>query len=221
MSAQTLLLTNELYDYLLSISLREVVTLRELREATSKLSSSQMQIAPEQGQFMAMLVKLMGAKHALEIGVYTGYSSTVVALALPAEGTLLACDTSEEWTAVAKEFWRKANVETKITLKLAPALDTLNELLDLGKQNYFDFVFIDADKGNYDNYYEASLELIRPGGLIVIDNIFRDGDVIDASVTSPATETIRQLNKKLLKDERIELSVIPIGDGLTLARKKN
>lgn len=220
MSTKTLFLNDKLYEYMLSISLRESSVLRELRLATQQLSSSVMQIAPEQGQFFSLLVQLMQVKNALEIGVYTGYSSLSVAMAMPEDGRLLACDVNDEWTDMARTFWRKANVEHKIELKIAPALETLDALITQKSMVPFDFVFIDADKGNYINYYERSLKLTRPGGLIVFDNIFRDGDVINKNAQGESITVIRELNQKLLQDDRIDLSVLPIGDGLTLARKR-
>jgi caffeoyl-CoA O-methyltransferase len=178
-----------------------------------------MQIAPEQGQFMALLVRLTQAKKALEIGVFTGYSSLSIALALPPDGTLTACDVSEEYTAIARRYWQQAGVNDKISLHIAPALDTLEQLLATGQAETFDFVFIDADKQNYLNYYESSLQLVRRGGLIVIDNVLWDGAVADPQNQEPTTLAIRQLNQKLRDDTRIDLSLVPIADGLTLALK--
>jgi predicted O-methyltransferase YrrM len=178
-----------------------------------------MQISPEQGQFMALLVKLIGAKKTLEIGVFTGYSSLVVALALPADGKIVACDVSEEYTSVARRYWQRAGVEDKIDLHIAPALETLDKLLTAGEAETFDFAFIDADKGNYDNYYERCLELIRPGGLIAIDNVLWSGKVADTEIQDNQTNKIRALNRKLHEDSRITLSLVPIADGLTLAMK--
>ena len=171
MSKQTLGLEQNLYDYLLSVSLREPTILTQLRQETAQMPRSIMQISPEQGQFMALLVKLIGAKKTLEVGVFTGYSSLVVALALPADGKIVACDVSEEYTSVARRYWQDAGVADKIDLHIAPALETLDKLLTAGEAVTFDFAFIDADKGNYENYYERCLELIRPGGLIAIDNV--------------------------------------------------
>lgn len=220
MSNRTLNLTDKLYDYLLSVSLREVSVLTELREVTAKLSSHQMQIAPEQGQFLAMLVRLMGARNCIEIGVYTGYSSTSIALALPSNGKLLACDVNEEWTQLAQTFWQKAGVTQKIELRLAPAIETLNDLIKKQQENSFDFVFIDADKASYDDYYEKALLLVRKGGLIIFDNTLWGGDVADATVQDNSTKALRLLNEKLYADERIDLSLVPIGDGTTLAMKR-
>lgn len=220
MSNKTLNLTPSLYDYMLSVSLREFPILKALREETAKLPSSVMQISPEQGQFMAFLIRLMGAKKTLEIGVYTGYSSLAVALALPDNGQIIACDISTETSAIAKRFWIKAGVEQKIDLKLAPALETLDQLIEQGGSNTFDFVFIDADKFNYANYYERSLSLARPGGLILIDNVLWSGKVADLKDHDKQTEAIRQLNAMIYHDERVNLSLLPLGDGLTLVQKK-
>jgi predicted O-methyltransferase YrrM len=179
-----------------------------------------MQIAPEQGQLMAFLVQLIGARKTLEIGVFTGYSSLVVALALPEDGKVVACDTSQEFTAIARHYWQKAGVTNKIDLHLAPAIETLDQLLSSGQANTFDFAFIDADKSNYDNYYERALQLVRPGGLIAIDNVLWSGSVADPEVQDTRTKAIRALNQKLHQDERITLSLIPIADGLTLALRR-
>jgi caffeoyl-CoA O-methyltransferase len=179
-----------------------------------------MQISPEQGQFMALLVELMGARKTLEVGTFTGYSALVVALALPADGRVVACDVSEEWTSVARRYWDEAGVAHKIDLRLGPAWKTLESLLDEGRRHDFDFAFIDADKVNYDAYYELALELVRPGGLIAVDNTLWHGKVIDPAVTDDDTEAIRRLNAKLESDERVTLSLVPIGDGLSLARRR-
>ena len=219
MSKQTLGLEQSLYDYLLSVSLREPTILTQLRQETSQLPMSRMQISPEQGQFMALLVKLIGAKKTLEVGVFTGYSSLVVALALPADGKIVACDVSEEYTSVARRYWQQAGVADKIDLHIAPALETLDKLLTAGEAETFDFAFIDADKSNYDNYYERSLELIRPGGLIAIDNVLWSGKVAETEIQDNQTNKIRDLNRKLHEDSRITLSLVPIADGLTLAMK--
>lgn len=220
MTNQTLNLTPELYDYLLSVSLREPELLRQLREETAQHPRSQMQIAPEQGQFMRLLVELLGVKQALEVGVFTGYSALSVALALPPNGKLVACDVSEEYTAIAQRYWQQAGVVDKIDLRIAPALDTLADLLAAGKANTFDFAFIDADKINYEAYYERALELVRPGGLIAVDNVLWSGRVADPQTDAPSTRTIQAFNAKLHQDQRISLSLVPIGDGVTLARKR-
>jgi predicted O-methyltransferase YrrM len=220
MSKRTTGLSDLLYRYLLDHSVREPEVLKRLREETATLPEAQMQIAPEQGQFMALLVRLMGARKTLEIGVFTGYSSTAVGLALPVGARLIACDVSEEYTKVARRYWQDAGLENKIELRLGPALQTLDALLAAGHTGTFDFVFIDADKEQYDAYYERSLQLVRKGGLIAVDNAFRGGRVADPAVTDPATQAVRKLNEKLLNDERIDLSLVPIGDGLSLARKR-
>jgi len=178
-----------------------------------------MQISPEQGQFMALLVQLMGAKKTLEVGVFTGYSSLIVALALPPSGKVVACDVSEEYTAIARRYWQQAGVADKIDLHIAPAMDTLDRLLANGEAETFDFAFIDADKSSYDGYYERALQLVRPGGLIAIDNVLWSGRVADPKVQDNRTKTIRALNQKLHQDSRITLSLVPIADGLTLALK--
>jgi predicted O-methyltransferase YrrM len=219
MSKQTLGLEQSLYDYLLSVSLREADILTQLRQETAEMPRSIMQISPEQGQFMALLIKLIGAKKTLEVGVFTGYSSLVVALALPADGKIVACDVSEEYTSVARRYWQDAGVADKIDLHIAPALETLDNLLTAGEAGTFDFAFIDADKSNYDNYYEQCLELIRPGGLIAIDNVLWSGKVADTEIQDNQTNKIRALNHKLHQDSRITLSLVPIADGLTLAMK--
>jgi predicted O-methyltransferase YrrM len=219
MLKKTMGLDDQLYSYFLSVSLREADILRQLREETAHLPNAIMQIAPEQGQFMALLVKLLGATKTLEVGVFTGYSSLCVALALPTDGKMVACDVSEEYTTMARRYWQAAGVADKIDLRIAPALDTLDQLLATGQAETFDFAFIDADKGNYDQYYERSLQLIRPGGLIAIDNVLWSGRVADSQTKERSTQKLRDLNEKLHKDQRITLSMVPIADGLTLARK--
>ncbi|HAJ57987.1 MAG TPA: SAM-dependent methyltransferase [Cyanobacteria bacterium UBA8543] len=213
-------LDDRLYDYLVSVSLREPDILRQLREETASLPGAIMQIAPEQGQFMALLIQLLGATKTIEVGVFTGYSSLSVALALPPDGKIVACDVNEETSAVARRYWEAAGVADKIDLRLAPALETLDQLLADGQAGTFDFAFIDADKGNYDGYYERSLQLIRPGGLIAIDNVLWSGDVADPQVQDNSTQAIRAINKKLHHDERVTLSLVSIADGLTLALKR-
>jgi caffeoyl-CoA O-methyltransferase len=210
----------ELWDYIRRVSQREPDVLRRLREATASLPQMNYQITPEQGQFMALLIHLIGAKRTLEVGVFTGYSSTAVALALPEDGRIIACDVSEDWTAVARRFWREAGVEHKIDLRLGPAIQTLDKLLAEGHAGAFDFAFIDADKENYDGYYERALQLVRPGGLIGIDNVLWHRRVIDPQVNDADTLAIRTLNEKLHTDDRVWLSMVPIGDGLTLACKR-
>lgn len=220
MSTKTLNLTPGLYEYLLSTSLREQPVLQALREETYRSTDFNMQISPEQGQFMALLMELLGARKTLDIGTFTGYSALAVALALPMDGKVIACDVNAEWTAIAKQFWQKAGMADKIELRLAPALETLQGLLDQGEASTFDFAFIDADKANYAEYYEKALQLLRRGGLIAIDNVLWGGDVANPTVNDASTRAIRALNKKLLLDERVTISLLPIGDGLTLARKR-
>lgn len=220
MSDVTLNLTPVLYQYLQNISLREPAVLQALRQQTHKMSMSQMQISPEQGQFMALLIELLGAKKTLDIGTFTGYSALWVAYALGSDGQVIACDTNVEWTKIAKRFWEMAGMTSKIDLRLAPALETLQELISSGAENTFDFIFIDADKANYFNYYEKSLQLLRAGGLIAIDNVLWSGKVADTTIHDDNTKIIRELNLKLLNDTRISLSVLPLGDGLTLTRKR-
>ena len=210
--------TDELLAYIHKVSLREAEPLRRLREETAELPMAGMQISPDQGQLMALLVRLIGARRCLEIGTFTGYSALTVALALPPEGRVVCCDVSEAYTEVARRAWASAGVAGKIELHIAPALATLDKLRKAGQRGSFDFAFIDADKANYDHYYEAALELVRPGGLIAIDNVLWSGAVADAKRRDADTRALRALNLKLRNDERIDLSMLPIGDGLTLAR---
>ena len=219
MQKRTLGLNNQLYDYLLSASLREPEILLKLRQETANHPRSIMQIAPEQGQFMALLVQLIGAKKTLEVGVFTGYSSLSVALALPPDGKIIACDVREEYTAIARRYWQQAGVADKIDLRLAPAIETLDQLRAANVET-FDFAFIDADKENYDAYYERCLQLVRPGGLIAIDNVLWFGQVADPLDQDQSTQAIRAFNEKLHHDERVTLSLVPIADGLTLALKR-
>jgi len=220
MTNRSISLTDSLYEYLLSVSLREPDLLRRLREETAALPNARMQIAPEQGQFMALLVQLTGARRCLEVGVFTGYSSLAVALALPDDGRIVACDVSEEWTTVARRYWSAAGVAHKIDLRLAPALETLEGLLAAGEAGSYDFAFLDADKENYLRYYELALELVRPGGLIVADNTLWSGRVADPANDEATTVALRRFNETLHTDDRIDLSLVPVGDGLTLARKR-
>ena len=220
MANRTITLSDGLYDYLLDVSLREPDVLRRLREETAKIPAAAMQIAPEQGQFMALLVELMGARKAIEVGTFTGYSSLSVALALPPGGRLVACDVNEEWTDVARRYWAEAGVADRIDLRLAPALETLDGLIAEGEAGTFDFAFIDADKAGYDAYYERILTLLRPGGLVSVDNVLWSGRVIDTAKQDSDTRAIRAFNEKIHADPRVSLSLVPIGDGLTLARKK-
>lgn len=219
MSNKTLSMNEELYTYLLSVSLRESCHLKQLRETTASLPEAGMQIAPEQGQFMALLVKLTAARNVLEIGVFTGYSSLAMLLAMPEVGRLVACDISEPWTAVARQYWEQAGVLDRVDLRLGPALDSLDQLLAEGRSSQFDLAFIDADKAHYGAYYERSLTLVRPGGLIVIDNLLWGGKVADPTARDPDTLAIRALNARLGQDRRIAYSLLPVADGLGLAMK--
>jgi len=218
--ARNVQLTDTLYRYLVDHSVREHPVLGELRAATAKLEHAGMQIGPDQGQFMALLVRLMDARRCIEVGVFTGYSSLAVALALPDDGRIVACDVSEEWTAIARAHWEKAGVAHKIDLRLARATATLDALLAEGGAGRHDFAFIDADKGNYLAYYERCLRLLRPGGLIAADNTLWSGDVADPANTKPDTVALRAFNDALHRDERVDVALLPLGDGVTLARKR-
>jgi len=220
MSNRSIGLDGPVYDYLLAASLREPPVLVRLRAETAGHPRVNMQISPEQGQFMALLVRLTGATRCIEVGVFTGYSSLAVALALPPDGRIVACDVSPEYTAVARRYWDEAGVADRIDLRLAPALETLDALLAEGGEGTYDFGFIDADKGGYADYYERLLRLLRPGGLIAVDNTLWDGRVAEAGNEEPDTLAIRAFNERLRDDERVDLSLVPIGDGLTLARKR-
>lgn len=219
MTRQTLQLTPVIYDYILSVSLREPNILTDLRKETAKLENAQMQISPEQGQFMAWLAQLIQARKALELGTYTGYSALVTALAMPQDGKLVTCDISNEWADTAKSYWKKAGVDHKIELKLGPALETLDKLLQQGEAESFDFAFIDADKENYAHYYERVLQLMRTGGVILLDNVLLDGRIVQTDSRSASVKAMRMLNEKLHHDSRISLSMLPISDGLTLLQK--
>lgn len=220
MTVRLLDLTSKLHDYVLSVSSRETKLMARLREETATMPGAGMQIPPIQGQFLAFLVSLIGARRGIEIGTFTGYSALWVATALPADGKLICCDVNEKTTAVARRYWKEAGVDRKIELRLAPALDTLKSLLASGGTGTFDYVFIDADKENYDGYYERVLRLVRPGGLVMLDNVLWGGDVADAKKHDADTEALRAVNTKLLGDERVDLSMLPLADGLTLARKR-
>jgi O-methyltransferase len=220
MSNRTLVMDDRLYQYLLEHSLRENAILRELRELTLKHEMARMQIAPEQGQFMALLVELLGARKIVEIGTFTGYSALCMAQAMGADGKLLCCDLSEEWTAIGLPFWQRAGISDRIDLRIAPALETLDALIQSDDVGDFDMAFIDADKTNYSNYYERCLELLRPGGLVMFDNTLWGGSIADPADHDEDTEALRELNIKLHQDERISICLVPIGDGLTLARKR-
>jgi predicted O-methyltransferase YrrM len=216
MANRTLTITDELNEYLVRVGTREPEILRRLREETAALPQHNMQIGPDQGAFMAMLVRLSDAYRCLEIGTFTGYSSTAVGLALPPHGKMVCCDVSREWTDVARRYWSEAGLADRIELRLAPAAETLEALLAEGAT--FDFAFIDADKSGYDMYYEGCLRLVRSGGLITIDNVLWSGAVADPSVNDEGTTAIRALNEKIAADERVDAVILPIGDGLTLAR---
>jgi len=220
MSRRSIEMTDALYAYLLENSLRETDVMRRLREETAGLPGAGMQIAPEQGQFMALLAELIGARHCLEIGTFTGYSALAVAQALPPDGRLIACDVNQKTTVVARRYWQEAGVAGKIELRLAPALETLDALLAEGAAGSFDFAFIDADKTNYDAYYERCLALLRDGGLIAVDNVLWGGAVTNPAPGDSDTRAIRALNAKIASDQRVSCSMLPLGDGLTLAFKR-
>ena len=219
-SRQTIAMTDDLHDYMLEVSLREPDIMRRLRDETASLESARMQISPEQGQFMSLLVELLGIRNAIEVGTFTGYSSLAVALAMPPTGRVVALDISEGWTAIARRYWQEAGVADRIELRLGAAEESLDELLAEGRRGGFDFAFIDADKRGLAAYYERCLELVRSGGLIAIDNTLWSGRVADSTVTDEDTEAIRSFNSMAARDERVSLSLVPIGDGLTLARKR-
>ena len=220
MANETVALTQPLYEYLLSISPPEPAILQALREETAKLEKCCMQISPEQGHLMRFLVRLIEARKGIELGVFTGYSALAVALVLPEDGRLLVCDVSEEWTTIARKYWRQAGVAHKIDLRRQPATETLDELLAAGEAGTFDYAFIDADKVNQALYYEKALQLVRPGGLLVVDDTLWNGNIHDRSLTDPETEAIRAHNEQLRKDSRVALCVLPIGEGITLAVKR-
>jgi len=217
---KTYLAGKELTEYIRRVSVDEADVLRRLREETAVHPRAQMQIPPEQGQFFRVLIGMLQAKKTLEIGVFTGYSSLVTALALPPEGRIVACDISEEFTSVARRYWREAGVGQKIELRIGPAEKTLVSLLEEGHGESFDMSFIDADKTGYDTYYELSLKLVRPGGVIVLDNMLQEGGITDSSSTDPNTLAIRALNEKLGRDQRVISALLSIADGVTLAWKK-
>jgi caffeoyl-CoA O-methyltransferase len=219
MTDRNVKLDARLYAYLQEHSLRELPVQRELREATAGMKHAGMQISPEQGQFMQLLARIVNARRAIEVGVFTGYSSLAVALALPEDGRLVACDVSEEWTAMARKFWEKAGVAGRIELRLQPALSTLDLLISAGESGTYDFAFIDADKSRYMAYYERCFTLLRKGGLIVVDNTLWSGAVADASKDDEDTRAIRAFNDAVHRDTRVAVSMLPIGDGVTLALK--
>ena len=220
MSSRTLNLDDALYAYLHEVSLREPDVLQRLRRVTAGLDEAEMQISPEQGQLMALLARLMGARFYLEVGVFTGYSSLAVALALPEDGRVIACDISPQWTRIAQRYWQEAGVAHRIDLRLGSAADTLRALEGEGWSGQIDLAFIDADKEGYAGYYEQALRLLRHGGLLLADNTLWGGGVVDPADRSVDTQAIRRFNELLHGDERIDVSLIPIGDGLTLARKR-
>lgn len=213
-------ITPAIYDYVVRVGVREPDVLRRLHEETAAMPEAEMMIPPEQGQFLNVLVKMINARKTLDVGVFTGYSSLWTALALPEDGQLFGVDNSDEWTSVAQRYWREAGVSHKCQLLLGPASETLDKLIRESHENTFDFAFIDADKVNYDDYYEKVLKLVRPGGVIAIDNVFRSGEVLDPTVDEPGTVTVTALNEKLSRDERVSLAMLTIADGLTLAVKK-
>jgi len=219
LSTHTIDIDDRLYAYMQDISLREPDVLQRLRDETSRHPMAVMQISPEQGQLMQMLVRMMGAKNCIEVGVFTGYSSLAVALALPDDGRIVACDISEDYTSVAEPFWADAGVRNKIDLRIAPATETLDAMIDAGESGRYDFAFIDADKPGYLDYFERCLKLMRVGGVIAVDNIFMDGNAADPETTSENAQAMRTFNALIKEDMRVEISLIPIGDGLTLARK--
>jgi len=220
MSRKTLPLDDRLGDYLLSVGVREPEAARALREETAGRPESNMQIAPEQGQFLDFLIRALSVRRAIEVGVYTGYSALITALALPADGELIACDINPEWTAIGQRYWRQAGVSDRIRLHLRPALDTLNALIGAGESGRFDFAFIDADKEGYPDYFEACLKLMRPGGVIAVDNTLWSGHVADPAVQDADTAALRAFNAALRADSRVDLCLLPIADGLTLLRKR-
>lgn len=221
MSNQSIGLSDNLYQYLLANSVREPAILTKLRQETATHPLVNMQISPEQGQLMGLLVQIIGAKKCLEVGVFTGYSALVVALNLPDDGKLTACDVSAEFTSIASKYWQEAGVSEKIELKIAPALETLDRLLASGEAETFDFAFIDADKNNYAAYYDRCFQLVRSGGLILVDNVLWYGRVADSAMDEDKrTQAIKQINQQIYQDDRVQISLIPIGDGLTIARKK-
>ena len=221
MSQKSLGLSPELYHYLLKVTPPESPLLKALREETRKLPEANMQITPEQGQFMALIAQLMGARKLLEIGVFTGYSALAVMQSLPEDARLVALDISETWTSVAKNYWQRAGLAHRIDLKIGPAIETLIQLLEQGQAGCFDFVFIDADKERYRDYYECALSLLRPGGIILIDNLLWGGRVVDESVSDSDTQAIRNFNRFLAGDVRVDYCLLPVADGLGLALKRS
>jgi caffeoyl-CoA O-methyltransferase len=220
MSRKTLNLTPEVYQYLLGISLREPPLLKRLRDETAAHPDANMQISPDEGQFLNLLVKLTGARRIIEVGVFTGYSSLWMALALPDDGRLVACDVNREWTDIARRYWDEAGVAHKVELRLAPALETMDAMIAAGEAGTHDLVFIDAQKTEYADYYERALVLLRRGGIAVVDNILWEGKPVDPSINDRHTSAIREFNRKLAADDRIDISVLALGDGVTIARRR-
>jgi predicted O-methyltransferase YrrM len=220
MSNTSIGVPEDLNEYLVAHGVREPDILRRLREETAALPQHDMQIAPEQGAFMALLVEILDARRCIELGTFTGYSSLVVALAMPPDGRIVCCDVSEEWTSIARRYWAEAGVGDRVDLRLGPALETLDELLAGGAAGTFDFAFVDASKREYPDYHERIVRLLRQGGLVVYDNVFWAGDILDESKTDPDTLGVRRLNDRIAQDERVTISMIPVADGLTLARKR-
>ena len=220
MANRTMGISEDLQQYVVRVGAREPDVLARLREETAALPSRSMQIAPEEGAFLAMLAELVGARRCVEVGTFTGYSSLAVALRLPPDGSMVCCDVSEEWTAIARRYWAEAGVDDRIDLHIGPAADTLDTLLAEGEEDAFDFAFVDADKTGYDAYYERLLRLVRPGGLIVFDNMLWGGGVLDEDPQDDDTRAIQALNAKLATDERVSLCLVPVADGVTLARRR-
>ena len=220
MANRTIGISGELAAYVVKMGTREPDVLARLREETAAIPQHRMQIAPEEGAFLAMLVELTGARRCIEIGTFTGYSSTAVALALPDDGKLLCCDVSEDWTSMARRYWADAGVTSKIDLRIAPAIETLDQLIESGESAVYDFAFVDADKTGYDGYYERLLRLVRPGGLIAFDNTLWGGAVLEQDAEDDDTRAIQALNAKLAADERITVCLLPLADGVTLARRR-
>ena len=220
MANRTIGISDELAAYVRRVGTREPEVLARLREETAALPQHRMQVAPEQGAFLALLVELVGARRCIEIGTFTGYSSTAMALALPTDGKLVCCDVSEEWTSIARRYWEEAGIAPRIDLRLAPAVETLDRMLVDGEEDAFDLAFIDADKSGYDAYYERLLRLVRPGGLIAFDNTLWGGRVIDEDTDDEDTRALRALNLKLSGDDRVTLCLLPVADGLTLVRRR-
>ena len=220
MANKTMGISDDLAAYVVKVGTREPDVLARLREETAEIPQHNMQTAPEQGAFLALLVELIGARRCIEVGTFTGYSSTAVALALPEDGQIVCCDVSEEWTSLARKYWAEAGVSGKVDLRIAPATETLDQLVAGGQEATYDFAFVDADKAGYDAYYERLLRLIRPGGLIVFDNMLWGGDVLDTDPSDEDTKALQALNAKLARDERITLCLLPVADGVTLARRR-